>query len=175
MCACVCATYILCVCVLCGIISPTPCLLLSCPCVKVAASSAGPKKLGAFTLHDDTPAANTGSLLFKRDSSKADGASLPPSSSAVVSVAAHARMASAAALKKKEEREKGQDHVVGSGSGGGSGTGSSGVKRKEETTTVSSSALASKPAGAGVKRQVSKTAISAADKGKQKKTSEILH
>lgn len=154
-------------------------LLLSCPCVKVATSSAVPKKLGAFTLHDDQPAVSSGSLLFKRDSSKAEGASPPPSSSASVSVAAHARMASVAALRKKEEREKEQSPAVGS-SGGGTGTGSSGIKLKEGTlsstssTTAPSSASASKPAGTGLKRQVSKTATSAAVKGKQKKTSETL-
>ena len=62
------------------------------------------------------------------------------------------------------------------------GTGSGGVEHTEvktssnRTSTVSStssSSATSKPTATGLKRQASKTASSKADKGKQKRTSEV--
>ena len=150
--------------------------------MKVASASAAPKKLGAFTVRDDEPTGSAGSLLFKRNSGKDKGASLPPSGSPNMSAAAHARMASATALREKEKQEEGEGHVAVDRSSRGEGTVSGGVKRKEvktppnSTSTVSSassSSAASKPTATGLKRQASKTASSKADKGKQKRTSEV--
>ena len=157
---------------------------ISPPILKAASTSAATKKLGAFTVRDDEPAGTTGSLLFKRSSSKDKGPSLPPSSSPGMSAAAHARMASITALKKKEKQEEEEEegHVVGSSSGGDA-TRSGAAKQKEvkksfvSAPTVSSSSSSSstaKSTGTGLKRQASKTSPSTAEKGKQKMTSEIL-
>ena len=73
--------------------------------MKVASTLAAPKKLDAFTVRDDEPTGSASSLLFKRNSSKDKGASLPPSSSPNMSAAAYARMASATALREKEKQE----------------------------------------------------------------------
>ena len=76
----------------------------------------GVKKIGAFTLKEETTSVSSGSLFFNKQKGKisksptsGSTATLGDPSAEVTTLAAKARMASKVALKEKEEEEKRSD------------------------------------------------------------------